>query len=290
MVRCVVYFDFGDFIMKTNENHIIFHSSLKLFSGPGWAVLLVITLAGLNGCASLNAPSKNFKGSHTALLDWSAWGAGQVLAIDGNAPGKENRIELQPGNHEIRYGGRRGSSFLLNPRMKDEYDYSASINMRAGHHYVVQHERTYKYRGYRDFFWIEDLTSGEVVAGSFPAHEKEIEARSEQAKVKRTIEDHFQRLLESAECGNPDAQYDLGTYYLAGIRPVGKRDNVRAWVFYRMAASKGHPNAGDVATRIYRDLNQEQIANAETELAQFKPTPCRSSPETNETQKAGERQ
>jgi hypothetical protein len=267
--------------MKTFKNH-------KIFSAFGWPMLVVVTLAGLNSYASSGSPSKNLTGGQTAVLDWSGWNAGQVLAIDGNAPGKRTLIELAPGKHEIRYGGRVGTSFLLNPRMKDDYEYPALIDMRAGHHYSVRHERTYGYGSYRDFFWIEDFTSGEVVAGSMPPHKKEKEKQSVQARIRRTIEDHFLALLESAECGDPSAQYDLGAYYLAAIRPLDKRDIVGAWVLYSMAASNGHANAEAVASRIYRDLRQEQIVEAETSLAQFKSRPCNRPSASYHPQRAGE--
>jgi hypothetical protein len=214
----------------------------------------------------------------TAILDWSGWGTGDVLEIDGETPAHQNHAELKPGKHNIRYGGEIGTSFLLNPKMSDNYDYPAAIDMRAGHTYKVMHERMHGYGSYRDYFWVEDASTGEIMAGNLPEYQREKKERSAAARVERQVEEHFEALTVSAECGDAKAQYDLGLYYLAGIPPVAEPDIVTAFVWYSLAASNGNPEALAVKGRILKDMRKENISEADDLLNNLIKNDCSSGP------------
>jgi hypothetical protein len=219
----------------------------------------------------------------TAILDWSGWSSGDVLEIDGEAQAHRHHAELKPGRHHIRYGGEIGTSFLLNPKMSDKYDYPASIDMRAGHTYKVKHERTYGYGSYEDYFWIEDAATGEIVAGNLPGYQREKKERSEAARLERQVEEHFEALTNSADCGDAKAQYDLGLYYLAGIPPVAEPDIVKAFAWYSLAASNGNLEALGVKQKIIEDMRRENISEADNLLAKLKKNACKSGPSSAPT-------
>jgi hypothetical protein len=233
-------------------------------------VVMLITAS----CTSNGAYFKASESGETAKLDWSGWGSGDVLEIDGVAQTNQNQAQLKPGKHNIRYGGRRGTSFLLNSKMYDSYDYQASIDMRGGHTYRVLHERTYGYGSYRDFFWIEDADTGEIVAGHLPDYRREKKERSKEASLERQVKDHFETLSDSAACGDTKAQYDLSLYYLAGIPPVGRPDIVSAFVWYSLAASIGYQDAAAVKERILQDMRNEEISEADHLIVKLKKSDC----------------
>ena len=245
----------------------------KFFNFFLFVVGLVVILTSAS-CTSSEAYLKASESGETAKLDWSGWGSGDVLEIDGVAQTNQNQAQLKPGSHNIRYGGRRGTSFLLNPKMYDSYDYLASIDMRAGHTYRVLHERTYGYGSYRDHFWIEDVDTGEIVAGHLPDYHREKKDRSKEASLERQVKDHFETLSDSAACGDSKAQYDLGLYYLAGIQPVGQPDIVSAFVWYSLAASNGFQNAAAIKERILQDMPNEKISEADHLIVKLKKSDC----------------
>ncbi|MEJ2729308.1 MAG: hypothetical protein P8185_12505 [Deltaproteobacteria bacterium] len=248
---------------------------LKGFSHLIYFLAIALISINFTNCASTETYREEPLQGEAAILDWSGWGSGEVLEIDGNATKSQYRAELNPGKHNIRYGGKIGTSFLLNPRMSDSYDYSASIDMRAGHTYKVIHERTYGYGSYKDYFWIEDATTGEIMAGNLPEYQREKKERSEEAVLERQTRDHFEALTVSAECGDAKAQYDLGLYYLAGIPPVARPDIVMAFLWYGLAASNGYHDAATIKERIHKDLSKEHTLAAERLINESKKTDCR---------------
>jgi hypothetical protein len=255
-------------------------NNLKEFLNSAFFVIVLVIAIDLASCASTETAHKEPVQGESAILDWSGWSSGDIFEIDGNEQTNQDRAELKPGKHNIRYGGKIGTSFLLNPKMSDSYDYSASIDMRAGHTYKVIHERTYGYGSYEDYFWIEDTTTGEIMAGDLPAHQKEKKELSEEARLERQIRDHFEALTVSAECGDAKAQYDLGLYYLAGIPPVARPDIVMAFAWYGLAASNGYHDAAAIKKRIQKDLRKEHILAAESLIKESKKIDCRISEST----------
>ena len=142
----------------------------KEFFQVAFFVFALAIAINIISCVSTETFRQESVQGEAAILDWSGWGSGDVFEIDGDILTNHNRAELKPGRHNIRYGGEIGTSFLLNPKMSDSYDFSTSVDMMPGHTYKVMHKRTYGYASYRDYFWIEDTLTGEVVAGNFPGY------------------------------------------------------------------------------------------------------------------------
>ncbi|NIM29686.1 MAG: hypothetical protein GTO67_12925 [Gammaproteobacteria bacterium] len=74
-------------------------------------------------------------------------------------------IKLMAGEYHIEWGRVFGFSPLVNPAMSAEYKHDEAISLTDGHSYTLHAQRTYG-RGYRVFFWVEDNTTGRVVAGT----------------------------------------------------------------------------------------------------------------------------
>jgi hypothetical protein len=142
------------------------------------------------------------------------------------------------------------------------------------------HERVYGLGGYGDYFWIEDLTTGEVVAGSYPGYDKEKTERSHSARQQRQTEDHFQFLLESAQCGSPEAQYEVGVYFLTGLPPLTHRDAAKAWSWFGLAESNGIPKAGEIRQRIGGHLSADRLHTGKEYQSRFKAVECSDSDRT----------
>lgn len=250
-------------------------NTLKEFSisFPCIAAIAIMTI--LSGCAAQGVNHNASELDKTAILDWSGWNSGDVLEIDGNKQTNQNHAELSPGKHTVRYGGRIGTSFLLNPKMSDSYEYSATIDMLAGHTYKVVHERSYGYGNYKDYFWIEDADTGEIVAGYLPEYKRENLERSEEAALSREIKNHFEALSSSAECGDASAQYDLGLYFLAGIPPVEKPDIVVAFVWYSLAALNGYKDAQAVKENIIKDMPDGYLSETDRLIDKLKKADCK---------------
>ncbi len=253
-------------------------------AGPRATFLLILAIVLVApGCASPLSSVHDGADSprdQLAVLDWSGWGAPRVLEIDGEKTTGPRVAKLPAGRHTIRYGGWFGASVLLNPRMGDTYDLVATIDMKAGHVYEPKRERVYGYRAYRDYLWIEDMTTGEVVAGHLPAHHREKLQRSERARAEREVAEHFDGLSVAARCGDGRAQYDLGLYYLAGIEPLGRRDLVHAYAWYSLAASNGYPGADAVKERIEKEMRPEERAEGERVRAGARARECPREPTT----------
>ena len=240
------------------------------------SVTIITTICNLKttGYTANNTEHQETESSKNTILDWSGWNSGSVFEVDGNPQTNKNRVELTPGPHNIEYGGEIGTSFLLNPKMSDKYTYSATINMIANHTYKVLHERTYVYGGYSDYFWIEDRTSGEIMAGNVPGYRKEKIERSETARLERESKIHFDELTVQAECQDSGAQYDLALYYLAGIPPETKADITKAYVWYSLSAFNGKESANAVKKSILKDLRPENLLEANYLISKLKQIEC----------------
>jgi hypothetical protein len=78
---------------------------------------------------------------------------------------KYGELKLLPGSYRIEWGHVFAFSPLVNPAVRAEYKHDEAINLTEGRTYTLRADRTFG-RGYRIFFWIEDATTGRVVAGT----------------------------------------------------------------------------------------------------------------------------
>lgn len=73
-------------------------------------------------------------------------------------------VKLLPGPHRLVWHDSFGVSVLVDTRMSVEFALKAAIDMQAGHTYRLCKDRTTG-KNYRAYMWIEDTTTGNVVAG-----------------------------------------------------------------------------------------------------------------------------
>lgn len=73
--------------------------------------------------------------------------------------------KVKPGEHDIDFTAMFGVSVLINPNGWDAAGTSAITDLEAGHTYSARSDRTIGH-GYQMYVWIEDIDTGEVVAGS----------------------------------------------------------------------------------------------------------------------------
>ncbi len=100
--------------------------------------------------------------------------------IDGKGVDLSERIHILPGQHSARVTYQRNPDvafcvtappiFLSGPcfGIYQTRDLSIDFTAEAGHEYRIPAER----RGERNWIWVEDVTSGKVVAGEKPPDEK----------------------------------------------------------------------------------------------------------------------
>ena len=125
----------------------------------------------LTGCASTNdyvyklypGPVLDDSELATIRLDDGVY----QMKIDGMTfhRGDYTTAKVKPGEHEIDFTAMFGVSVLVNSNGWDAAGTSEIVNLEAGRTYSAQSDRTTGH-GYQMFVWIEDVDTGEVVAGS----------------------------------------------------------------------------------------------------------------------------
>jgi TPR repeat protein len=215
-------------------------------------------------------------GAQFAILDFRQ--GAYVIRIDGaTLPDKARELRwmaLAPGKYRVSYGGvfaySRGYSIPSVDRVYMEQ--FQEIDFRAGHVYETQRERVYHER--RDYLWIEDLTTGEIVAGAPPADRQQLRLRSNEVRAARLAREGFENAFARADCGDPRAQSEVALYYLAGLEPLPAGDLALAYAWYTRAAQGGDAAAPALAERIRPDLSAVQLERARTFAAQAAPGDC----------------
>ncbi len=97
-----------------------------------------------------------------------------VAEIDGKNVNLAARYHILPGNHTVSVSYTRFPDVGLCvglacfPVLDETHDLSINFVAEAGHEYRIPAER----RGERNWIWVEDVTSGKVVAGEKPPDEK----------------------------------------------------------------------------------------------------------------------
>jgi TPR repeat protein len=227
------------------------------------AMAVFVALLTVTGCAATQPATyrgPDLPDDRVAILSWSPASRSSVRAIDGETVGRGKRVKLAPGSHTVRI------DYWWKGRV---YTHDVTIDVRMGHVYVVNDET-------HGFAWIEDVTTEEVVAGDLPPYKRDKARRSERARANREISDHF-ATLSAAACGDARAQYDLGLHYLAGVKPA-RRDLMKAYVWYGLAAIHGHLDASAAQDRIRDELDPDRLAAADRELAEAQSRECARQP------------
>jgi hypothetical protein len=135
------------------------------------AYFITLLVVLMFGCAS--APKGTYRAytgeelsdSSLALLDI---GRAASIQIDGMyyIEGSEYSIvKLMPGSHRIEWTNLFGISVMVDSRGIVAFDLKETIILQAGHLYKLRADRTHGH-GYRVYMWIEDTSTGSVVAGN----------------------------------------------------------------------------------------------------------------------------
>lgn len=135
-----------------------------------YAAFLIATLLSTSGCATLlkevyrgySGPELPDASVATVELGNVSWARIDGLNIDRQ---KFAGVKVLPDVHRVEWGRTFGMSFLVDPRMRVEYQDMATVMLDAGRTYRLQADRTYG-RCYRVYFWIEDAVDGNVVSGT----------------------------------------------------------------------------------------------------------------------------
>ena len=97
----------------------------------------------------------------------------------------------------------------------------------------------------------------------------ETAAQREEAKKRRGTAD----LLAKAQCGDADAQFEIGNRYRHGVRGVNK-DHIEATRWLSLASGQGHEFAAVNLERVQENMTVEQIAEAERLISEWEPKDC----------------
>jgi hypothetical protein len=89
------------------------------------------------------------------------------VTVDGLSVLKTDyqEIHLLPGRHALAWRKVFGFSVMVEPPIMKEEELAIEVGLKAGHSYKLFADRTTG-NGYRFYFWVEDVASGEVIGGS----------------------------------------------------------------------------------------------------------------------------
>ena len=131
-------------------------------------ILLLLLL--LTGCATHESvtyklyPGPNKQDSGIATLE--LYNASSAV-IDGHHVnyGDYNTVKLLPGNHRIKWTSEHVVSVLIEPSGFAQRESQYEVILEEGHIYQLRSDRTTG-PGYRIYHWVEDKTTGSVIAGT----------------------------------------------------------------------------------------------------------------------------
>jgi len=143
--------------------------NLYIRFGSAYYILIIFALL-LSGCATPTSavyklyPGPNKSQSEIAILELH--NASSVV-IDGLAVSHRDYavVHLLPGEHQLLWTSVHGVSVLIEPSMFAHQESQHEITFEEGHTYRLRSDRTTGH-GYSIYNWIEDITSGSVIAGT----------------------------------------------------------------------------------------------------------------------------
>jgi hypothetical protein len=94
------------------------------------------------------------------------------------------------------------------------------------------------------------------------------------AKIPSESSPWFEKTLAEAECGDGDAQFELGEYYQFSLARAFK-DRIDAFVWYSLASKRGHPEVAGALDLLAIEMTSKNIKKAKKQVAEWEPS-CRS--------------
>jgi hypothetical protein len=109
-------------------------------------------------------PGKRLPASELAIL---LLGDIPSITVNGLGVSKTDyqEVHLLPGLHALAWRKVFGFSVMVEPSMVKEAELALEVRLKAGQTYKLFADRTTG-QGYRFYFWIADMSSGEVIGGS----------------------------------------------------------------------------------------------------------------------------
>lgn len=236
-------------------------------------VLVIFTLSYFVAleCAAERPESINSTGStvastlqpdqQIAVLDLSAAKAIKVLTIDGNKiNNRPDRVDLRPGEHRIvllkTIKGRKNGG-----QSKSEVEHPISFTVVAGHSYSLKQSWDDFGHGFEmNNIWIEDMNTGEVVAGS---SSPSVSLSSGAVHLTQ-----WRSLCKNAVDGSGEARSSIGSHYQNGWAPAQK-NAVLAFKWFRLAAEAGYTAAEEYRYNLEKEMTRQQVEKAETLAADW---------------------
>ncbi len=105
------------------------------------------------------------------------------------------------------------------------------------------------------------------------ADEGDAEAMYRYGSRLRGLEETWSWHCRAAHKGHAKAQYSLATYYGWGHCPVQK-NIIKSYVWRTLSLNGGDPRAAEARDETEQEMSADQIAEAESILANWKPNPA----------------
>jgi hypothetical protein len=105
------------------------------------------------------------------------------------------------------------------------------------------------------------------------ADEGDAEAMYRYGSRLRGLEETWRWHCRAAHKGHAKAQYSLATYYGSGLRPAQK-DIIKSYLWRSLSLNGGDPRAASAREQTAQKMTADQIAEAESLLADWKPNPA----------------
>jgi hypothetical protein len=141
------------------------------FTSPAAILLGLLFCILLSACATTEPvrPYKLYPGPERQLAELAVVQMGQAGAAEFNGRPVSRRdwseVHLLPGEHTVRWLTQFGASVMVEPSGFATGGAEIRVHLQAGETYRLMADRTTGY-GYRMYFWIENATTGTVVAGT----------------------------------------------------------------------------------------------------------------------------
>jgi hypothetical protein len=88
------------------------------------------------------------------------------------------------------------------------------------------------------------------------------------AKIPSQSSPWFAKTLAEAECGDGDAQFELGEYYHFSLAREF-RDRIDAFVWYSLASKRGHPEVAGALDLLAVEMSSKNIKKAKKQIAEW---------------------
>jgi hypothetical protein len=134
-------------------------------------ITCLAVLALTTACAATSTESHSYKlypGPEQLAIELATMDISGIdgIIVDGLQVKSRDydKVLVLPGAHRVIIEKGFGFSVMVEPAMHGSFETSLEFYVEAGRSYKVKSDRTHGH-GYRIFFWIEDVDSGDVIAG-----------------------------------------------------------------------------------------------------------------------------